>query len=155
MNFNHLSFLPRQTQAACLGLPVSLAESTKYHPQRVYSYTGVRAYGHVTTKFSWMDRLPNCVSVLRAFVELRYKFTCEITKLPWQHSVNSSVSMRLTLDQNSTNMWLALNWHMDRYVGKHSVDMSTDSSHLITTWLAHMGEHSSAEGRLRTNTQRL
>ena len=24
--------------------------------------TDVRAYGHVITKFSWMDRLPNCVS---------------------------------------------------------------------------------------------
>ena len=47
---------------------------------------------------------------------------------------------------------IALNWHMDRYVGKHSLDTLTDSSHLITTWLAHLGEHWSAEGRLRIQT---
>ena len=41
---------------------------------------------------------------------------------------------------------------MDQYVGKHSVDMSTDSAHLITTWLAHLGEHWSAEGRSQIQT---
>ena len=41
---------------------------------------------------------------------------------------------------------------MDRYVGKHLVDMLTDSLHLITTWLAHLGEHWSAEGMLRIQT---
>ena len=33
---------------------------------------------------------------------------------------------------------------MDRYVGQHLVDMSTDSSYLITTWLAQLREHQSA-----------
>ena len=106
----------------------------------MYGYTGVWAYGHMTSKFPRMDRLPNCVSYgatlvpLHAFLELCHKFSCEITKLPLQHSVDTSVSTWLTLDQNSTNMWLALNWHMDRYVSQHSVDMLTDSSLLITTW---------------------
>ena len=90
----------------------------------------VRAYGHVTTKFSRMDRLPNCLSYWAALAcaSCVHKFTCEITKLPWQHSVDISVCTWLTLDQHSTNTWPALKWHMDRYVGQHSVDMSTDSS---------------------------
>ena len=89
---------------------------------------------------------------LHALVELCYKFTCEITKMPCQHSVDTSVSMWLTLDKHSTNMWPALSWHMDWYVSQHSVDMSTDSSYLMTIWLTHLGEHWSAEGRSRIQT---
>ena len=41
---------------------------------------------------------------------------------------------------------------MDRYVGQHSVDMLTDNSQLITTLLAQLGEHQSAEAKLRIQT---
>ena len=62
MNFNHLdNLLPRQTQAACFRFPVSLAESTKYHP-RVYLVPppkSVRTYWRTVTwlpKFlGWID----------------------------------------------------------------------------------------------------
>ena len=95
-------------------------------------------YGHTVTWlpnfFGWIDYQIVLAMGLRsralhAFVELRYKFSCEITKLSWQHSVDISVSTWLTLDQNSTNMWLALNSHMDRYVSQHSLDMLTNSLH--------------------------
>ena len=102
----------------------------------------VRAYRHTVT---WLPNFLRWIGyqivlaiwgyVCMGFV-LCHKFTCEITKLPWQHLVDTLVSMWLTLGQYSTNMWPALNWHMDRYVGQHLVDMSTDSSYLITTWLA-------------------
>ena len=130
----------QEKQAACLGFPISLAESANYHPQSLLSTTpkecmDVQAYGHTVTWLPnflrWIDYqivlamgLRSCA--IQAFVGLRYKFSCKITKLPWQHSVDTSVSTWLALDQNSTNMWLALNWHMDRYVGKHSVDNYVD-----------------------------
>ena len=54
----------------------------------------VRAYGHVTTKFSRMDRLPNCLSygAALACASCVHKFTCEITMLPWQRSVDTLVN---------------------------------------------------------------
>ena len=60
-------FAKTKAAAACLGFPISFTESTKYHPQNLLSTTpkectGVQTYGHVTAKFSWMDRSPNCLS---------------------------------------------------------------------------------------------
>ena len=133
-------FAKTNTSCNCLGFPVSLVESTKYHPQGLLSTThkecmDVRAYRHTVTWLpnflGWIDyqivlAMGLHLCALHAFVGFRYKFSCEITKLPLQHSADTSVSTWLTLDQNSTNMWLALNWHMDRYVGQHSIDMSTE-----------------------------
>ena len=135
MNFNHRSFFTKDKHKLHVLDSPSPLQSLLSTTPRIYLVPppkSVQMYRHTVM---WLPNFLGWIGhqivlamglrlhALHAFVELCFKFTCEISKLPWQSLVDTAVSTWLTLNQHVTSTQLThgsicrptLSWYVDRY----------------------------------------